>query len=162
MDYDGSTIGNAVTQGLVSFAPPPLLSILTPSLLSLFSLPDTASALANLPLPPHCKADISQLQHRNQLDYFTSSASSYPTTQDVIDNMLDEQVWAAITINSGATSNLQTARQNGDSSYNGSSAISIYYAQARNEMAMNQYVVTYIQQALGKITAQIGAESVAN
>lgn len=102
------------------------------------------------------------MQYRNQLDYFQSPSSAYPSVQDVIDNMLDEQVWAAITINSGATSNLQSARESGDASYNGSSAISVYYAHARNEQAMGNYVVPYIQQALGRITAQAGAESVAN
>ena len=154
------------------------MSALSPSSLLLApscvprSLPPLLRRLHTLDPPTACSPPPSarlpssdsltfQLQHRNQLDYFTSPSSSYPSVQDAIDNMLDEQVWAAITINSGATSNLQSARQGGDASYNGSSAISIYYAQARNEMAMNQYVVPYIQQALWQITARIGSESVA-
>lgn len=101
------------------------------------------------------------LQHTGQLGYFVSSASEWPSAQGVIDSMLDEQEWAAITINSGATASLLSARQNGATGYNGSSAITVYYAQARNELASGNYLVPYLQSALGEITARYNAQSVA-
>lgn len=101
------------------------------------------------------------MQRTGQLGYFVSSASDWPTTQGLIDSVLEEREWAAIVINQGATTNLQNARQNGNSAYNGSSAITVYYAQARNEQAANQYLVPYIQQALGQITGQYSSQSVA-
>lgn len=73
--------------------------------------------------------------------------------------MLDEQEWAAITINPGATATLTIARQNGLASYNGSNAISAYWAQARNELAMNSYVIPYIQQALGEVGGMLSART---
>jgi hypothetical protein len=101
------------------------------------------------------------MSRTGQLGYFTSSASAWPNAQGLIDSMLDEQEWAAISINSGATSNLEIARQNGLQSYNGSQAITVYYAQARNELAVNSYLVPLIQQALGEITGQLSAQSTA-
>lgn len=101
------------------------------------------------------------MSRTGQLGYFTSPASAWPNAQGLIDSMLDEQEWAAISINSGATSNLQIARQNGLQSYNGSQAITVYYAQARNELAVNSYLVPLIQQALGEITGQLSAQSTA-
>lgn len=100
-------------------------------------------------------------QRTGQLGYFVSSASDWPNAQGLIDSILDEQEWAAITINSGASAQLTQARQNGLTSYNGSSAITVYYAQARNELAVNSYLNPYIQQALGAITAQLSAQSAA-
>jgi hypothetical protein len=95
----------------------------------------------------------------DQLGYFTSSASDFPSRQTVIDTMLDEQEWAVVTINADATASLLSARQNGLASYNGSSAISAYWAQARNELAMNSYVIPYIQQTLGEVAGQLSART---
>lgn len=64
-------------------------------------------------------------------------------------------------IQPGATANLELARSIGNSSYNGSSAIHVYYAQARNENAVGSYLLPLMQQALGQLTGQISARSVA-
>jgi hypothetical protein len=40
--------------------------------------------------------------------------------------------------------------------YNGSQLIQVYYAQARNELASGNYLVPFLQQALGRITGELG------
>ena len=60
-----------------------------------------------------------------------------------------------------ASKNLAIARQTGDASYNSSAAISIYYAQARNEIAVGNYVLPNIQPILGRVLGQFNAKSVA-
>lgn len=95
----------------------------------------------------------SALLSSQQLGYYVS-------TSDPIDAILHEEAWAAVVINAGATAALQTARTSGNSSYMGTSAVSVYYAQARAEVAVNSYVEPYIQAALGEITFRLSAESV--
>lgn len=58
----------------------------------------------------------------------------------------------------GATQLLETSRANGDTTYNGSSLVQVYYAQARNEMATGNYLAPYLQQTLGQITGRLGAQ----
>lgn len=60
-----------------------------------------------------------------------------------------------------ASNHLAVARQNGDASYNASTAISVYYAQARNEIAVGSYVLPIVQPLLGGILARFNARSVA-
>ena len=60
-----------------------------------------------------------------------------------------------------ASNNLAVARQTGNSSYNASTAISVYYAQARNEIAVGSYVLPIVQPLLGRILGQFNARSVA-
>lgn len=74
---------------------------------------------------------------------------------------MEEGAWGAVVIQQAATSNLLAARQIGNSSYNGTSAVRVYYVQARNEAAVNGYLVPYIQQELGAIVAQASAASAA-
>lgn len=93
------------------------------------------------------------------MGYFQSDASDFPTDQDVIDNLLDDGVWGAVIIGNDATANLLSARQNGNSSYNGSQVIQVYFSQARFENAVNAYLVPYLQQSLGMITGEYNARS---
>ena len=60
-----------------------------------------------------------------------------------------------------ASNNLAVARQTGDASYNASTAISVYYAQGRNEIAVGSYVLPIVQPLLGRILGQFNARSVA-
>jgi hypothetical protein len=96
------------------------------------------------------------------LRYFESAASDWATDADVEYDVVEEGTWAAIVVQSGATANLQLARSIGNSSYNGSSAIHVYYNQARQENAVGSYLLPLMQQALGGITSQISAQSVAS
>lgn len=60
-----------------------------------------------------------------------------------------------------ASNNLAVARQTGDTSYSSSAAISVYYAQGRNEIAVGSYVLPIVQPLLGRILGQFNAKSVA-
>jgi hypothetical protein len=97
-----------------------------------------------------------QLEQTN-LGYFPTDPSELPTTQAIEHDVVQEGVWATVEIVSGATSRLEISRANGDTTYNGSSLIQVYYAQARNELASRNYLVPYLQQALGRVTGQLGA-----
>jgi len=97
-----------------------------------------------------------QLEQTN-LGYFPTDPSELPTTEAIEHDVVQEGVWATVEIVSGATSRLETSRANGDTTYNGSSLIQVYYAQARNELASGNYLVPYLQQALGRATGQLGA-----
>ncbi|ORX38840.1 hypothetical protein BD324DRAFT_576967 [Kockovaella imperatae] len=100
------------------------------------------------------------LQMKN-LKFFSTDPSAFPTNEDVAEDVVQEGVWAAIVISEGATEALAQARSIGNSSYNGSNAITVYYAQARNELATGNYLQPYILEDLGMITGRFNAESVA-
>ncbi|KAG8682107.1 hypothetical protein FRC08_015187, partial [Ceratobasidium sp. 394] len=80
---------------------------------------------------------------------------------DVGEAVVDEQAWGAVVINAGASARLATARASGDSSYNPTSAITFYYAQARNEQATGSYVNPLTTAALTQILQQYNAKSAA-
>lgn len=103
--------------------------------------------------------DGRQLAQTN-LRYFTTSPTEFPTDSDVAHDLVEEGAWAAIVIREGATAALQLARSVGNASYNGSAAVNFYYPQARQETAYGTYLVPYVQQAMGVITARYNAESV--
>ncbi|KAG8686442.1 hypothetical protein FRC08_012504 [Ceratobasidium sp. 394] len=80
---------------------------------------------------------------------------------DVGDAIVDEQAWAAVVVNANASARLAAARASGDSSYNPMSAITFYYAQARNEQATGTYVNPLTTAALTQILQTYNAKSVA-
>ncbi|KAF8748812.1 hypothetical protein RHS01_10530 [Rhizoctonia solani] len=82
--------------------------------------------------------------------------------EDVGEAVLDEQAWGAVVVNAGATARLAAARASGDSSYNPASAITFYYAQARNEQATGSYVNPLTTAALTQILQQFNARSTAS
>ncbi|ORY30405.1 hypothetical protein BCR39DRAFT_564917 [Naematelia encephala] len=105
-------------------------------------------------------ASISQgLLAQTNLKYFTTSPSEFPTSDDVAHDIVQEGAWASIVISAGATAALQTARQIGNASYNGSEVVQVYYAQARQETAVGNYLLPHMQIALGQICGQVGAQS---
>ncbi|CAE6452389.1 unnamed protein product [Rhizoctonia solani] len=81
---------------------------------------------------------------------------------NVGDAIVDEQAWGAVVINSGASTRLAAARASGNSSYNPMSAITFYFAQARNEQATGSYVNPLTMQALTQILQQYNAWSAAS
>ncbi|KAI0925371.1 hypothetical protein AcV7_005634 [Taiwanofungus camphoratus] len=88
--------------------------------------------------------------------------------------ILAGRAWVAVVIEANATTRLINARANGDMTYNPATAITVYYAQARNEVAIGNYVVPIITNLLQYATsayatstaqryfAQINAEDKAN
>ncbi|KAG9104131.1 hypothetical protein FRC07_009843, partial [Ceratobasidium sp. 392] len=80
---------------------------------------------------------------------------------DVGDAIVDEQAWAAVVVNANASARLAAARASGDSSYDPMSAITFYYAQARNEQATGTYVNPLTTAALTKVLQEYNAKSIA-
>ncbi|KAK1921555.1 hypothetical protein DB88DRAFT_506410 [Papiliotrema laurentii] len=95
------------------------------------------------------------------LRYFSTPPSEFPTNAEVAHDVVQEGTWGAIVISEGATLALQTARAIGNASYNGSSAVEVFYAQARQETAVGSYLLPYMQVALAEITGRLSAQSVA-
>ncbi|WVQ72288.1 hypothetical protein IAR50_001838 [Cryptococcus sp. DSM 104548] len=93
------------------------------------------------------------------LGYYSTPSSDFPLNSDIAHDIVEEGSWGAVVINSGATSALLQARQNGDASYNASRAIDVYYAQARQENAANQYLVPLLQAALEKLCEEYNLNS---
>ncbi|WVQ76068.1 hypothetical protein IAR50_005705 [Cryptococcus sp. DSM 104548] len=98
------------------------------------------------------------LSHTN-LNYFTTPASDFATNDDVGHDVVEEGVWAAIVINEGVSDGLASARENGLSSWNGSNVIDVYYAQGRQETAVNTYLLPYIQASLSQICFEMNAQN---
>ena len=105
-------------------------------------------------------------------------AARFTTDEDIVNAVVDEQTWIAVVgafsphlifpepnelvpVEPNASNNLAIARQTGDTSYSASSAISVYYAQGRNEIAVGSYVLPIVQPLLGRILGQFNARSVA-
>ncbi|KAG8933505.1 hypothetical protein FRC02_011705 [Tulasnella sp. 418] len=84
--------------------------------------------------------------------------SEVGNNQKVIEYVTEEKVWAVVVVNQGATSRLVAARSSGDPSYDPSSAVTFYYAQGRNEVAVNSFVVPLTTTLLQKSVAQFSAQ----
>ncbi|KAF8602433.1 hypothetical protein BDV93DRAFT_524025 [Ceratobasidium sp. AG-I] len=84
-------------------------------------------------------------------------ASDY--VEDVGAAIVDEQAWGAVVINPGASAKLAAARASGDPSYDPMSAVTFYYAQARNEQATGSYVSPLTIAALTQIMQNYNAKS---
>ncbi|KAG8887557.1 hypothetical protein FRB98_009463 [Tulasnella sp. 332] len=91
------------------------------------------------------------------LTWYIVDPSTMPTENDVIQHVLEENVWTAVVIHPAATQTLINARINGDNTYNGSLAITHYYSQGRNENAANTYIVPYTAALLQKSLAIFNA-----
>ncbi|THH26331.1 hypothetical protein EUX98_g7852 [Antrodiella citrinella] len=68
--------------------------------------------------------------------------------EDIIGSVVTDQVWAAVVVEANATSTLTLARQNGDVTYNPASAITVYYSQARQEVATGTYLIPNLEHTL--------------
>ncbi|EJD00605.1 uncharacterized protein FOMMEDRAFT_159353 [Fomitiporia mediterranea MF3/22] len=87
------------------------------------------------------------------------NASHFPTEQDVIDAVVSERTWLAIVVNNNATDNLTQARAVGNVSYDPTSAITVYYAQARNELATGTYLLPIATSFLSNFTQNYATNS---
>jgi hypothetical protein len=66
-----------------------------------------------------------------------------------------------VSVTEGATDQLVTARANGDASYNPMNAISVYYAQGRNEVATGNYIMPITQAVLVDAISQLVTQEAA-
>lgn len=80
--------------------------------------------------------------------------------EDVAQAIINEEAWGAIIIAPNATSRLTQARISGDTTYDPSSAITFYYAQARNEVATGTYLLPLATSFLQNFTTTYATGSV--
>lgn len=75
---------------------------------------------------------------------------------------VEEGPWAVLIITQDATQRLETARANGDASYQGTSALTLVYSESRNQQVVPGLVVSgftnQIQPTLRSISAQLAAQ----
>ncbi|KAF9509198.1 hypothetical protein BS47DRAFT_1332343 [Hydnum rufescens UP504] len=92
-----------------------------------------------------------------KLGWIIKDASNFPTITDVSNQIVDERAWAALVVSRNATSNLISARENGDASYNQSTAMVFLYNQGRNEVAANSFIVPLSQALISSAAANFAA-----
>ena len=167
IDRDGGAIGAAVSSGLVSALGRRAPVSSRSALASLHN--DTLNATDHAPCFGRLIRDLIAIPTltggqlaQTDLGYFRTSPTEFPTDAELSDNIVDEGAWAAIVIQSGATDALDLARSHGNSSYDGSSAVLVYYSQARQETAVGNYLLPFMQSALGMICGQLSTKSAAS
>ncbi|EGO22942.1 hypothetical protein SERLADRAFT_362324 [Serpula lacrymans var. lacrymans S7.9] len=74
------------------------------------------------------------------------------TDEDVANAVVDTKAWVALVVESGATQSLALARETGNSTYDPTSAITVYYAQARHEVATGSYLMPAVTTLLQTTT----------
>jgi hypothetical protein len=70
--------------------------------------------------------------------------TDFASREEVAEAVVENQAWAAVVINSGATANLSRAVALVDTSYNGSQAVYVYTNGARNQYA-TQYIMPAVR-----------------
>ncbi|KAI4293892.1 hypothetical protein K525DRAFT_291661 [Schizophyllum commune Loenen D] len=98
----------------------------------------------------------------SKVHWIPRPASEFPNGDpDVANTILDEKAWIAVTINSAATSNLQRAIASVDASYNGSSALTAYGVESRNENAYRSILNPVLQSTMQQIATQFSRQTAA-
>ncbi|KAG9047508.1 hypothetical protein FS837_002093 [Tulasnella sp. UAMH 9824] len=99
---------------------------------------------------------------KQHLTWTVVDSSYLASNEDVAHAVVEEEVWAAVVVNSDATSILTSARSSGNSSYDPRTAITFYYNQGRNEIAANSFIVPYtntlLQSTLSAFNAKTNAQ----
>jgi len=96
---------------------------------------------------------------KETLTWVVKSSSDFPGGPgDLADQVGHSHPWAAIAIHNGATSKLANAVSSTDSSYDGSSAITAYVNQARNDMAYSSIIQPAILAVLAQVTQKFAAQ----
>jgi hypothetical protein len=73
--------------------------------------------------------------------------------------VLEEKVWAVLQINANASLNLQQALATGDAGYDPLSAMTLYFASARNQVTTSSVTVPAIMNLVNPMLAHLGAAS---
>ncbi|KAG8950619.1 hypothetical protein FRC04_007243 [Tulasnella sp. 424] len=99
---------------------------------------------------------------KQHLTWTVVDSSYLPSNEDVAHAVVEEEVWAAVVVNSDATSLLTSARSSGNSSYDPRTALTFFYNQGRNEIAANSFIVPYttalLQSTLSAFNAKTNAQ----
>ncbi|KAG8950622.1 hypothetical protein FRC04_007246 [Tulasnella sp. 424] len=96
---------------------------------------------------------------KQHLTWTVVDSSYLPSDGDVAHAVIEEEVWAAVVVNSDATSLLTSARSSANSSYDPRTAITFYYNQGRNEIAANSFIVPYTTALLQSTLTSFNAKT---
>ncbi|KAF5345081.1 hypothetical protein D9756_011161 [Leucocoprinus leucothites] len=88
----------------------------------------------------------------------TYAGSEIGSLEQLQDDVVEEKTWVAIAINSGASSRLSDALQNPSAAYNGSSVITVYGAEARNENGYRSMVSPTTSSILNEVSLQFALQ----
>ena len=101
---------------------------------------------------------LSSLEQKHHLGWNEDDAWKLPNDEAIEKALVDDEwAWVVVVAEENATQRLISARENGDTSYNPSSAISIHYSQARNEQAASMYT-QIAQQLVEQAALQAGRQ----
>ncbi|TFY78577.1 hypothetical protein EWM64_g5430, partial [Hericium alpestre] len=81
------------------------------------------------------QAFMNQTGLPTEMDWRTMPASDFADEAAIVHALVEERAWAIVSVNLGATDRLMAAVVAGNASYNGSSAVTVFAEQARNENA---------------------------
>ncbi|KII92913.1 hypothetical protein PLICRDRAFT_103321 [Plicaturopsis crispa FD-325 SS-3] len=96
---------------------------------------------------------FASISGKNTFTWTVVPAGDYPGgPNDLSDAVLNEKIWIGISVNPGASTNLTNALSSSDASYNGSSAVTVYVEEARNENSYSVLLVPIIDGVLKEIT----------
>jgi hypothetical protein len=76
--------------------------------------------------------------------------------------VLDEKFWAVLQVSSNASSNLDTAREQGNSAYNPQSAMTLYFTSARNQVTTLSLTIPTIMGLTNEIISKVTINTTAS
>ncbi|KAI0739998.1 hypothetical protein C8Q80DRAFT_208199 [Daedaleopsis nitida] len=94
-----------------------------------------------------------------QLDWKIKASRDVGNDDNVQRMILEDRVWVAVVVQPNATTQLSRARANGDTTYDPSSAIKVFYSQARQEIATGNYLVPLTTQMLQSTTTAYSSQT---
>lgn len=102
-----------------------------------------------------------QVSQMGKVTWTAIPANQFPNgLGELGEAVMEERTWAAIAIHAGSTANLQASYATPNASYDGSTAITVYAAEARNENAFRSLIRPSAQAALDKICQTFAMQSV--
>ncbi|KAG7441803.1 uncharacterized protein BT62DRAFT_907367 [Guyanagaster necrorhizus] len=87
---------------------------------------------------------LADVASTSRVSWTQRPASDFSGPADVGDHVVDQRAWVAVVIHANATSSLNAAVSSPSSSYNGSTAVTVYVVEARNENAFRSLMRPYI------------------
>jgi hypothetical protein len=97
---------------------------------------------------------------KTNIDWRVVDPLTFPAGQgELPGQIVDERAWVAVAIAQGASERLQRAIAARDAAYNGTAAVTVYAAEARNENAYRDFVAVQAQQGM---TQAMGAFAMQN
>ncbi|WAR54353.1 hypothetical protein PtB15_3B867 [Puccinia triticina] len=83
-----------------------------------------------------------------QITWTVENPSAFKDVSSVAQLVLDERYWVAIVVQPGSTDNLRKAASSADAAYNGTSAVTVYISQARQEQAYSHFISPQLKDVL--------------